>query len=272
MLLRRSLSELRLIGTASWQRPLSSVARGGGGYKRPDPRDQETDEDRELVAAQDALMKRFEGPLPVIRSSMPPPVDAVLETWAPAHLVSAEHSRNHLNFRMQYFQSSSDWDPPEAAKVVLRVNPFLLGLNSLEVRRLAAVAGPVRFSRATNVLKLTCSIHTEPYKNKVELRKTLNALIADARENAEAFADAPDSTKPLVDRAEPWLRVRKSTNVRMSARPLEPLINDWRQLVTRPSPPKTFRDLRNSCVLFRMPASQPSRGRLASRPAVSNTR
>ena len=234
LLLRRSLSQLRVSGTAAagWKRPLSSVSRGGYGGG-----DQDTDIDKKLEKLQDDMLDRFQGPLPVIRLPIPPPIDAILETWAPKHLVSENPVDNILNFRTKYMQQSSDWDPPEMAKVVMRVNVWHLGLNRDERKRLISVVGPGRYSRGgkyPGMLKLTCSTHMEPHKNKVQLRKTLAALILDAKENGRDFEMADDSTKPLIDRVEPWQRGKKSTAGPMIARPPRPLINDWRKIVQQP--------------------------------------
>eukprot|EP00962_Isochrysis_galbana_P059328 scaffold32845_cov103-Isochrysis_galbana.AAC.2 len=234
-----SLSRLRLAAAACRHRPLSSVAprggsspgqsRGGGGAAYSE---EQFDKDEEET--QEKFLQRFDGPVPVLRKPLEPPTDAVLETWAPQHLVSTQWQHNVVNFRTQYFHSSADWEPPESAKVVLRVKPSRLGLDRDERRRLAAVCGPVRYNRATGVLKLTSMTHTDPHLNKAELRQILAAVVADARENARAFAAAEDATKPLAARADPWLRRRKSTDKRMVARPPRPLVNDWRVLVQKP--------------------------------------
>jgi hypothetical protein len=239
--LRSSLTQLRLAAAACRHRSLSSVApRGGSSPEQSGGRggaafsEEQFDKDEEET--QENFLKRFDGPVPVLRRPLEPPTDAVLETWAPQHLVSTQWPDNVVNFRTQYFHSSADWEPPESAKVVLRVKPSRLGLDRDERRRLAAVCGPVRYNRATGVLKLTSMTHTDPHRNKAELRRTLAAVVADARENARAFAAADDSTKPLAARSDPWLRKRKSTDRRMVARPPRPLVNDWRQLVQRAPP------------------------------------
>ena len=215
-------------------RALSTREAGGGGraLSHEERFDQQEEE------AQERFLRRVDGPTPSLRKPPSPPSDAVLESWAPEALVSEEdHRLNVLNFRTQFFHSSADhWDPPESAKVVLRVKVAKLGLSREERLRLVAVCGPVRYNRATGVLKLTSSKHLEPHKNKAELRQTLAALIEDAKQNASAFAKADDSLKPLVDRSDPWLRKRKSTSGRMVARPPPPLINDWQEIVRKPAP------------------------------------
>jgi len=172
---------------------------------------------------QQAFLERFSGPLPKLREPPTPPADSLpLETWAPPSLVSAEYEQNVLSFRTRYFHDSSEWTPPETKKVVLRVMPHRLGLNRDERRRLRAVVGLDRYPVSSGQLKLTCSRHMEPHRNKQALREMLELLIADAKANPQR-RDADDAQLPLAARSRPWPRHGKRRVRRVRARPPLPL-------------------------------------------------
>ena len=78
-----------------------------------------------------------------------------------------------------------------------------LGLSASERKRLLAVAYPY-FNAKRGELRFSCNRYAEAARNKQELRDKVTALLADARENAEAHAATPDSEPPLAARSRPW--------------------------------------------------------------------
>ena len=71
-------------------------------------------------------------------------------------------------------------------------------------QRLLAVAQR-HYNRKTRSLTFACNRYPERARNKAELREKFRLLVADARENAQAHAAAPDSELPLACRSRPWL-------------------------------------------------------------------
>ena len=137
------------------------------------------------------------------RKPPPPPPSNFAETWVPRSRVSAIPDENALTFRTRYYTDSTMKQPVYANKVQLTVRVPQLGLSELERNRLIAVAG-TRYNRKREEQLLTCTRHAETPLNKVELRRTLSGLLADARENAEAHAATPDSEQPFAARRIPW--------------------------------------------------------------------
>lgn len=191
-------THVRLSGPAprhAWRaaasRRLSSRAEDG-------PRDRWEEEEERL---EKELFQRLNfNPEPKLRLPPPPVPGTHQESWAPAAHVSSVPDENALSFRSRYYISASDKPPPGANKVVLVAQVPRLGLSEEETARLIAVAGS-KYNRNKRELRLTSTKFTEPQRNKADLRRILDSLLADARENAAAHAATPDKRLPLADRS-----------------------------------------------------------------------
>ena len=142
-------------------------------------------------------------PEPRFRDPVPVPPTTHVETWAPVNLVSSNVDENALEFRSRFYIDAKGTQPAHANKVQLAVKLSRLGLNPLERKRLLAVAYPY-YNAKRGELRLSCNRYAEAARNKQELRDKVTALLADARENAEAHAATPDSELPLAARSRPW--------------------------------------------------------------------
>ena len=141
---------------------------------------------------------------PRLRTTPPPPPTHIAETWAPAELVSPVPEENALTFRTRFYIDATGQQPFQSCKVQLDVSIRRLGLSKAEEARLIAVARP-HYRKRGHTLMLGCSRYLEATRNKAHLRQTVGRLLADARENAAAFEETPDSERPLAARKWPWL-------------------------------------------------------------------
>uniref|UniRef100_A0A7S4I6F5 Small ribosomal subunit protein mS35 mitochondrial conserved domain-containing protein n=1 Tax=Prymnesium polylepis TaxID=72548 RepID=A0A7S4I6F5_9EUKA len=142
---------------------------------------------------------------------MPPPPAPTThsESWVPASHVSPDADENALQFRTRFYldstMGSADGLQPEyQSKVQMTVQLEKLGLSEAELDRVIAVCPARHYDRRKGELKLQTNKFPSPQQNKSELRRMLDALVEDARENAESHAQAPDSEKPLHARSPGW--------------------------------------------------------------------
>ena len=161
---------------------------------------------KESDAAHDQLVERMQAFVPKFRLPPAPAPITHYESWVPAWHVSAELNENALNFRTRYYLNASGMQPPGASKVELVVQTAHLDLSALELERLAAVAGK-KYNVSNGELKLTSNAYPESHRNKADLRRTLQMLLEDARENADSHSRAPTGRLPLAARGgrERWL-------------------------------------------------------------------
>ena len=141
---------------------------------------------------------------PRLRGAPPPPLTHILETWAPAALVSPLREENALTFRTRFYIDATGQQQYYSAKVQLNINIRRLGLGADEEARLLAVARPF-YRKKNHELHMSCTRYLEVARNKAHLRQTVSHLLADARTNARAHAATPDAELPLAARSQQWL-------------------------------------------------------------------
>mmetsp|Transcript_40320 Transcript_40320/g.97817 ORF Transcript_40320/g.97817 Transcript_40320/m.97817 type:complete len:114 (+) Transcript_40320:1-342(+) len=100
--------------------------------------------------------------------------------------------------------STGGLQPVYQTKVQMVVKLKKLGLSAREVNRIVAVSPANNYDEGTGELKLQSNKFSSVQKNKMECRRLLDALIDDARENADAHANTPDSQLPLHARSPGW--------------------------------------------------------------------
>jgi hypothetical protein len=159
----------------------------------------------ELQELVDVYKERMDfSPEPQLRGPPPSPPTHVVETWAPAALVSPLPAENALTFRTRFYIDSTGQQQFHSVKVQLSVKIGRLGLAADEEARLLAVARPY-YRKRGHELALSCSRYLEVPRNKAHLRRVVAQLLADARANAAAHAATPDAELPLAARSHPWL-------------------------------------------------------------------
>ena len=154
---------------------------------------------KEAHLAEKAVIKRLQAFVPKFRLPPAPAPTTHYESWVPAWHVSPDAKDNVLNFRTRYYLGAAGTQPPGHSKVELIVNVLRLGLGELEMKRLIDVAGS-KYDHSKTELKLVSNAFPERHRNKADIRKTLNALLEDARVNADSHSETPDEDLPLAAR------------------------------------------------------------------------
>mmetsp|Transcript_37725 Transcript_37725/g.83051 ORF Transcript_37725/g.83051 Transcript_37725/m.83051 type:complete len:260 (+) Transcript_37725:135-914(+) len=149
---------------------------------------------------------------PQFRLPTPDTPESFLETWVSAKYVSPKSDENILKFQIFFAMDATKDLGRGSNKVVMTVETEQLPLKPHERRRLEAVAGQ-RYNHKKKILKLVCRRFEEPHRNKAEIRRILNEMLADARENGEAHLRAEQEdpySLPIAFRSpypsENWLK------------------------------------------------------------------
>ena len=139
-----------------------------------------------------------------LRSEAPLPPTTHVETWVNRAYISGTQMENALSFRTRFYIDATGEQRQESSKVQMVVKVSKLGLSDLEEKRLIAVALP-NYTHKKREFRFSCNRYLELGRNKDELRQRMALLLADAKQNAEAHAQIPDSELPIAVRSRPWL-------------------------------------------------------------------
>lgn len=79
---------------------------------------------------------------------------------------------------------------PAINKVVVEFSPYDLSLTDIQASKLIKLAGP-RYNPDTTFIKLSCEDFSTQAQNKRFLGETITALLAEAKDSKDTFADVP---------------------------------------------------------------------------------